>query len=116
MSLVYLAALVKPNELSPAENAFLSLPALIAVRDTSAASDTGFNPPWSAAAPANTTSSRATLAITPKVYPEFNTKLSKLARVPSLLVLPILIASSISVAEARSGAPGSPPNISAIDL
>jgi len=56
------------------------------------------------------------LDITPKVYPEFNTKLSKLARVPVLLVLPILIASSISVADCKSGAPGSPPNRSAIDL
>jgi hypothetical protein len=78
--------------------------------------DAGFNPPCIAAAPNNANSSSAMLDITPKVYPEFNTKLSKLARVPVLLVLPILIASSISVADCKSGAPGSPPNRSAIDL
>ena len=65
---------------------------------------------------AKATSSTAILPIIPNVYAEFNNKLLVQAMPPSLLELPILIASSNSLADFKSVTIDSPENIAPIDL
>ena len=94
---MYLAALPNENVLETADATLPTFCAVLAPNPTTLA------PPVGAAvipAPiAITTSSTATLAIIPKVYPEFNNKLFVQAILPSLEELPIAIASSNSLAD-----------------
>ena len=97
-------------------SALPNLPTFIAVLPTSAASAAGFKPPCAAAIANNAASSTAILDIIPIVYALLRNKSLKNPRVPPLVDLPILIASSIACAPIISDCKVAPPNMSPIDL